>query len=95
MTHSLSTLGCSFYNDATEITERRRYVVSTNASYSGGTVFKSRPGIPTLLRFLVVFLDPWRQYPGQYLMLGHAASLYIFPKLLFTNCPIISLLSSF
>jgi hypothetical protein len=33
-------------------------------------VFKSRPGIPAILRFVVVFFDPWRQYLGEYLMLG-------------------------
>jgi hypothetical protein len=49
---------------AREETERRGWVLNTAASYSGGPVFKPRPGDRlSWLAFLVVFLIPSRKMP--------------------------------
>jgi hypothetical protein len=52
-------------------TERRDKVVNTPASYSGGPVFKSRPGdLLSWLRVFVVFLSPPGKYRDGTLKLG-------------------------
>jgi hypothetical protein len=64
----LSVFAFSPVFNKTNVTERRGRVVGT-PSYSGGPVFKSRPGDPaSWLRFFV-FFSPSRKVPGYYLQI--------------------------